>query len=805
MSCPATTIPPGAEISATVSTRGSTIRLRSFYVHQTLTVARRHGPRPFLRSRLPDRRRRMGSRRDSAVMGPRHSIRPLPGIFDLDQIPPIAFAYCRKLQAALDKVDKASPTGRDGGRRGRPTMRSSCTEAAEEITANMDTGTRDSAPGHDERGCANRGRPAVSRSGVAPKTTAAGVPYESGRPIRLLLVNPRFPETFWSFRWALDRVLPQKRALNPPLGLATLAALCPAAWEVTIIDENVETVPLDPDVDIVGVCGMAIQFPRQRELLNFYRRRGYYVIAGGSYASLCPERFTDLVHSIIAGEAEYIWPVFCRDFIRGTAQPRYRETGAVDLGDSPTPRFDLLKLDKYTTVSLQFSRGCPYLCEFCDIIVMFGRKPRTKRPEQIGRELDLLRSLGVRNLFFVDDNLIGHRPKAKALLRYLADYQKRHRYAFQFGTEASLNLAGDEELLGLFRDANFAWIFIGIESPDEACLRETGKVQNLRLDILSSIRNIYRYGIDILAGFIVGFDNDTRATFDRQERFIMTAGIQVSMVGLLTALPRTPLYARLKREGRLIPEADHGDNTGVGTNVLPKRMGYVEMVEGHKALYRRLFSDKHIAARIRNKIRCLRRPVYRGGYPLPQGLAIATRLLTRGVFPGGPARWYRFFATFATSAPRVWPQVISDWIAGLAMQDYVARRFGADMRRERDMARAALAYLQNRCAPSLTRGTLTVSTTATESGARVDMRLAGFVEPKTFLLAGRRLERLLRRSAVRLTLCVDELAEGQRPHLDRLLRRLARHGDRVSLRIKETLLPALCVDSSVFHLVLEDV
>ena len=625
------------------------------------------------------------------------------------------------------------------------------------------------------------------------------------RALRLLLINPRFAETFWSFRWALNKVLRRKRALNPPLGLATLAALCPGEWEVTIIDENIEPVPLEPDADIVGVCGMAIQFPRQRELLSYYRRRGHFVIAGGSYASLCPERFEGLVDCVIAGEAEYIWPVFCRDFTAGSVRPLYRETGVVELRDSPTPRLDLLKLDKYTTVSLQFSRGCPYRCEFCDIIVMFGRKPRTKAPEQIGRELDLLRALGVRNVFFVDDNLIGHRPKAKALLRYLADYQKNHGYAFEFGTEASLNLAEDEQLLGLFREANFAWVFIGIESPDEASLRETGKLQNLRQDILSSIQRIYHYGIDVLAGFIVGFDNDTLSTFRRQKRFIMDAGIQVSMVGLLTALPRTPLYERLKHEGRLIAEADHGDNTGVGTNIVPKGMGYDEMVEAHKRLYRRLFSDKNVAARIRKKMRHLRRPVYRSGYPLPQGLAIVARLLTRGVIPGGATRWFRFLGTFVTSPPRAWAQVISDWIAGLAMQDYVARRFGADPKRELDMARAALGYLRRHCAPSLTRGTLALTTSATETGVHMRLRVTGFIEPKIFIRAGRRLERLLRRSAVTLTLYVDELAEGQRPHLERLLRRLAQHGDRVSLRIKQTLLPGLSVDSSVFHLALDDV
>ena len=253
--------------------------------------------------------------------------------------------------------------------------------------------------------------------------------------MRLLLINPKYPESFWSFKWAVSEVLPDKRAVNPPLGLATLAALCPPHWQVRIIDENVESVPLEAEADIVGVCGMGVQYARQKELLSFYRKAGYYVVAGGSYASLCPERYAEIAHSVVAGEAEYIWKQFCSDFERGTPLALYRETGTVSLADSPVPRFDLLQLDKYTTATLQFSRGCPYLCEFCDIIVMFGRKPRQKSAEQVGRELDEMRRLGVHNVFFVDDNMIGHRAAVKELLRFLADYQRRHDYAFCFGTE----------------------------------------------------------------------------------------------------------------------------------------------------------------------------------------------------------------------------------------------------------------------------------------------------------------------------------------------------------------------------------
>jgi len=284
--------------------------------------------------------------------------------------------------------------------------------------------------------------------------------------MRLLLINPKFPESFWSFRWVIENILRGKQAINPPLGLATLAALCPPDWEIEIVDENIESIPLAPKTDIVGVCGMGVQHERQMELLAYYRARGYRTVAGGSFASLCPERYGALADAVIAGEAEYIWKDFCRDVEQGAAKPLYRETGVVALADSPIPRFDLLKLDRYSSVSLQFSRGCPYRCEFCDIIVMFGRKPRTKSPEQVGQELDALRRSNVTNVFFVDDNLIGHRPAAKALLHFLGDYQRRHGQPFHFGTEASLNLAQDEELLTLFREANFGWVFIGIESPD---------------------------------------------------------------------------------------------------------------------------------------------------------------------------------------------------------------------------------------------------------------------------------------------------------------------------------------------------
>ncbi len=622
---------------------------------------------------------------------------------------------------------------------------------------------------------------------------------------RVILINPRFPESFWSFRWALEKVLPGKRALNPPLGLATLAALCPPGWQVQIIDENIDPVPVAPQVDLVGVCGMAVQYKRQCELLDYYRKRGYHVVAGGSYASLCPERYAGLADTVITGEAEYIWPLFCRDFEQGKAGKTYRETGMVDLADSPPPRFDLLKLDRYASVSMQFSRGCPYRCDFCDIIVMFGRKPRTKSLEQIGKELDQLRSLGVHNVFFVDDNFIGNKRKAKELLRFLANYQQQHGYEIQFGTQASLNLADDTELLQLFREARFSWVFIGIESPDEASLREIHKPQNTRQDILSAVRRIYGYGIDVFAGFIVGFDNDTLNTFDRQYRFIMASGIQVAMIGLLTALPRTPLYERLKQEGRLIAGAEHANNTGPATNYLPMRMKYTTLVESYKELYRRLGSDCNIARRIRLKTRYLKKPVYQGEYPFVQRLVIITKLLTRGIIPGGPVRLWHFLRTLIVCRPRNWPQVVSDWISGLAMRDYIKRYFSIDPEREWRTAQATIALIRRTCNGYLGRGNLEISIKDTGAATLLAVTLRGTVDQRFFTHSVRRIERLLRETAVTLSLRIEECSGKQLQHLDRVLQLLSCYGERISLRLNNKIRPLLKTDLTVFHIMVDDV
>jgi len=621
--------------------------------------------------------------------------------------------------------------------------------------------------------------------------------------MRLLLINPRFPESFWSFRWALENVVPGHKTVNPPLGLATIAALSPPGWEVRIVDENIESVPLHPNADVVGICGMGVQFRRQKELLAYYRSRGCYTVAGGSYASLCPELYQDLAHTVISGEAEYIWPRFCRDFEAGRPAPVYQETGVVSLADSPVPRFDLLQVDRYQAMTVQFSRGCPFLCEFCDIIVMFGRKPRTKSVEQIRRELEALRTLGARNVFFVDDNLVGDKRQARELLRFLGAYQREHAYPFRFGTEASLNLAHDAELLDLFRRAGMSWVFVGIESPDEASLRETRKLQNTGHDLLASVRTLYRHGLEVYAGFIVGFDHDTVDTFERQYEFIQASGTQAAMVGLLTAAPRTPLHQRLQREGRLRNEFHAVDNTRPDTNVLPRQMSYETRGTGTERLYPRLTWDAAIAGRLRQKLRYFRDPAPGPRRSLRESSSILHRFLRHGLLPGGPRRLWHFLRSLPWLRPHLMAAAVEDWIVGLSMQDYVRRHIASAEQSNPLPLTVLLRRVEAALHHFRQKGSLRVALVE-EPAARLILSIRTHHAEDAALFRRIRgpLEGWLRRSRAGLTLYLEELHTLHTGELDRLLQRLARYGDRIRIVVHEHLRERVHVDSSRFELAL---
>ena len=413
------------------------------------------------------------------------------------------------------------------------------------------------------------------------------------RRVKIYLVAPRNPESFWTF----DRILPSlgKRCVFPNLSLPTVAALTPPEHEVVLCDENVEPVDFDVDADIVGITGYVVHKRRILEIAGEFRRRGKLVVAGGPFASLCPEELRGRVDVLFLDEAEYTWPRFLREYGTGHWQPEYRQDDKPSMLDSPLPRFDLLKVDRYRTLTIQFARGCPYTCEFCDIIVMYGRRPRTKSVPQVLAEVSAIHRLGIGNIFVVDDNFIGNKREAKALLAALADWQRQRGYPLEFMTEVSLNVAQDDELLALMKAANFTTVFVGIESPRPASLAESGKTQNMRGDLLEAVHRIQAAGIEVMAGMIVGFDSDDSSIFDEQFRFIQDARIPISMTGMLNAMPRTPLHARLKAAGRLIAESV-GDQF-VFTNIVPRGMSRLELYEGYRRLLGRLYAYRNYRQR----------------------------------------------------------------------------------------------------------------------------------------------------------------------------------------------------------------
>ena len=411
--------------------------------------------------------------------------------------------------------------------------------------------------------------------------------------MKIYLVAPKNPESFWTF----DRILPSlgKRCVFPNLSLPTVAGLTPREHEVILCDENVEPIDFDTDADIVGVTGYIVHQKRFHEIVREFRRRGKFVVAGGPYASLCPEEIQDVVDVLFVDEAEYTWPRFLEEYARGTWARTYRQEEKPSLLDSPLPRFDLLKFDRYQSMTIQFARGCPFNCEFCDIIVMYGRKPRAKSPAQVMAEIEEVHRLGVYSVFIVDDNFIGNKKLAKEMLRELGTWQRERGYPMEFNTEVSLNVAQDDELLGLLRDAGFTTIFVGIESPRKSSLLETKKTQNTRGDILTDVHHIQSFGIQVEAGMIVGFDNDDETIFEEQFRFIQAARIPLSMTGMLNAMPKTPLHQRLREAGRLVAESV-GDQF-VFTNVIPKAMSRLELYEGYRRLLEKLYDYRNYRRR----------------------------------------------------------------------------------------------------------------------------------------------------------------------------------------------------------------
>lgn len=414
----------------------------------------------------------------------------------------------------------------------------------------------------------------------------------------IVLVNPRFAVSYWGLEHALP--LLGKKCNLPTACLPLLGALTPAEHSVTIVDENVE--PLDYDrlarADIVGLTGMIVQRHRMREILRELKARGVFTVVGGPWVSVQEDYFEGLPDVIFVGEAETSWPQFLEEWAQGRYQRRYEQPEATDMTRVPVPRYDLLRAKDYLFGSIQFSRGCPFQCEFCDIIIMFGRRPRLKTSAQVIAELEAMRKQHLKIAFIVDDNLIGNKVAVKKLLRDLAAWQAAEGYPFTFFTEASLNLSEDDEMMELMDAANIVTVFIGIESPNEDSLKETKKYQNVRKGgtIVDRVRKVQDSGIEVWCGMIVGFDHDDARIFKDQHEFVRQTDIMHAMVGMLSAIPKTPLYARLKDEGRL----DLDDEQTFGTNVIPLGMTRDELRDGYIGLMQDLYDPDFYFERLEN-------------------------------------------------------------------------------------------------------------------------------------------------------------------------------------------------------------
>jgi radical SAM superfamily enzyme YgiQ (UPF0313 family) len=412
----------------------------------------------------------------------------------------------------------------------------------------------------------------------------------------IVLINPRFEASYWG----LERALPLlgKRTAMPVASLPLLAALTPCQHHVRIVDENVE--PIDFNVvaraDIVGLTGMSVQRVRMREILVELRRRRAFTVVGGPWVSVHESYFGDLARTIFVGEAEDTWPAFLDDWRRGTVRDRYEQTTRTDMMRVPVPRYDLLAMRRYLFGSIQFSRGCPFQCEFCDIIVTFGRRPRLKTPAQIVSELEALRAHGMEIVFIVDDNLIGNRKAVAPLLETLRAWQEAHGFPFVFVTEASLDLAEDPALMQLMIDANILSVFIGIETPNEASLVETRKHQNVKAGrtLVERVHAVQRAGLEVWSGMILGFDHDDETIFAAQRDFLRDARIAQAMIGMLYAIPKTPLHARLAAAGRL----DADDDSPFGTNVRPARLTRESLRDGYVTLMEDVYRPDAYFARL---------------------------------------------------------------------------------------------------------------------------------------------------------------------------------------------------------------
>jgi len=420
--------------------------------------------------------------------------------------------------------------------------------------------------------------------------------------MKVLLVYPMYPETFWSFKHALRFI--SKKAVHPPLGLLTVAGMLPREWEKKLVDMNVADLK-DKDIewaDYVFISAMAVQKESAQEIIRRCKDKGAKVVAGGPLFTAGYEAFQEVDH-LVLNEAEITLPLFLKDLESGQPKKIYITPEFPDIKSTPIPLWELVNMKKYFSMNIQFSRGCPFDCEFCDITTLYGRKTRTKDKDQILSELESLYAQGWRGgVLFVDDNFIGNKGKLKKdVLPAIISWMKKRKYPFVFSTEASINLSDDEELMDLMAQAGFESVFVGIETPNQESLSECNKFQNKDRDLISCVKKIQGSGLEVQGGFIVGFDHDPPSIFEAQIEFIQKSKIITAMVGMLNAPKGTRLYQRIVKEGRLLREIS-GDNTDLSTNFIPK-MGYESLRRGYERVISGIYGPKPYYERVKEFLR----------------------------------------------------------------------------------------------------------------------------------------------------------------------------------------------------------
>lgn len=482
--------------------------------------------------------------------------------------------------------------------------------------------------------------------------------------MNILLVSPEYPDTFWSFKHALRFV--SKKVGQPPLGLLTVASLLPAAWEKRLVDLNHQKLGARDLqwADYVFIGGMAVQAESARAVIAQCNETGKPVVAGGPLFTARHAEFDGVAHFVL-NEAEITLPLFLDDLRAGHAKPLYTTTEWADVRTTPLPMWNLIDRRHYATMNMQYSRGCPYDCEFCDITVLYGRLPRTKSGVQVVAEMDALYRSGWRgHVFFVDDNFIGNRVKLKnEVLPAIITWMEEKGHPFTLGTEASLNLSDDAELLGMMARAGFEEVFVGIESPNAESLEECKKITNKNRDLIASIKTLQKAGLQVQGGFIVGFDHDPPTIFDSLIHFIRESGIVVAMVGLLNAPINSRLYHRLGKEKRLL-EAFTGNNTDFSMNFIPK-MHPQALRDGYRKILATIYSPKEYYERVTQFLRT-HEPLRRHAAPLQFAhlRALSKSMLMLGVIGKERLYYWKLFFWALFRRPRLFTTAITLAIYG---------------------------------------------------------------------------------------------------------------------------------------------